>query len=159
MEAKKYMKKKTVKIIFAFLFTLMTAFIWKNSAKDAVESTNQSSGFVAFFLKLGICSDIDMATVIVRKLAHFTEFFMQSAFLSVCLLEDFPKRLIYVLFSGLLTASIDEFIQSFFAGRGSLVSDIFIDFSGTVFCVIIFMLLWLLIKKFTEKQRGKQIWD
>lgn len=153
------MKKKTVKIIFAFLFILMTVFIWNNSAKDAIESTNQSSGFVKFFLKSGICSDTDTATVIVRKLAHLTEFFMQSAFLSVCLFKDFPKKLIYVLFSGLLTACVDEFIQSFFEGRGSLVSDVFIDFSGTVFCVIIFVLLWLLIKKFTEKQRGKQVWD
>lgn len=150
-----YMKKKTVRIIFAFLFILITAFIWKNSAKDAVESTNQSSGFVSFFMSLGICNDKDMATVIVRKLAHFTEFFLQGAFLSVCLFEDFPKLLIYVLFSGLFTAATDEFIQLFYEGRGSLVSDIFIDFSGTVFCVIVFMLLWFLTKEFAKKRRGK----
>lgn len=142
------MKKRS--IICAFIFAVITVFIFKNSAKSALESSEQSGFFVDFVINniSFIFKSTDMATTIIRKLAHFTEFFIQGAALCGCIFsEKFNKNFIYVLFTGLLTACIDEYIQLFFEGRGSQVSDIFIDFSGTLLSVLVFMLLWYFIKK------------
>lgn len=142
------MKKR--KIIFAFIFAVITIFIFKNSAKTAVESTIQSDSWVNLFINnlSFIFKDEDIATVFVRKLAHFTEFFLQGAALSGCIFSlNYHKSFIYVLFTGLFTGCVDEYIQLFFNGRGSMVSDIFIDFSGTCCSVLIFILFWYFFKK------------
>lgn len=146
------MKKRNV--LFVILYLLTTFFIFKNSAKSAQSSTVQSGFFVQFAMdRLSfLFNDVQTATHYVRKAAHFAEFFAQGAFLSAALFSTgYHKRFIYVLFSGLLTACTDEYIQLFFEGRGSMVSDIFIDFSGTCAAAAGFMVLWYLIKKAGRK--------
>lgn len=126
------MKKRTV---FAVLALLVTVFIFWNSAKPAVESAKSSGVFVDALLnilaKLGISSSYDLTETIVRKTAHITEFFVQAVFIANSFAGKYKKRIVYILFLGLLTACTDEYIQLFFDGRGGLVSDIFIDFGGT----------------------------
>ena len=137
-------------IIFIVLFLMVTIFIFTNSAKNADSSTEQSSSFVdwainnlSFFFK-----DRSTATHYVRKIAHVTEFFLQGVLLSGALFSvKYHKHFIYVLFTGLLTACIDEYIQLFFPGRSGEVGDIFIDFSGTFIAASIFMIWWYFIKK------------
>ena len=146
------MKKRNV--IFTILFLLITIFIFTNSAKTADSSSEQSSSLVdwainnlSFFFK-----DRSTATYYVRKFAHFSEFFVQGAFLSGALFSvKYHKHFIYVLFAGLLTACIDEYIQLFFPGRSGEVGDIFIDFGGTCLAVAVFMISWYLIKKAGKK--------
>ncbi|MBR4720855.1 MAG: VanZ family protein [Clostridia bacterium] len=123
------------KKVFAVLAVLMTAFIFYNSAQPAVESA-KSSGFLtgiainvlAYF---GLHVDFGILEVILRKTAHVTEFFVQAVFIANSYSGKYRKRIVYVLFFGLLTACCDEYIQLFFDGRGGLISDIFIDFGGT----------------------------
>ncbi len=139
------MKKK--KIIFFVLFFLTTVFIFQNSAKDANESSNQSGFFVAWVMNNMpfLFENEDVAVNVIRKLAHLFEFFLQATFLNLALFsKEYHKMAIYVLFSGLFTGCIDEFIQLYSEGRAGLVGDIFIDFSGTVFSLVIFFILWLL---------------
>ena len=146
------MKRKN--IIFLLLFIISTIFIFKNSAKPASESTVQSSFFVDWVINnfSMLFKNRDVTTVFIRKLAHFAEFFMQSSFLSLTVFsEKYHKSVIYILFTGLLTACTDEFIQLFFNGRGSMVSDIFIDFSGTCFSVLFFIFAFIILK------RGKKL--
>ncbi|MBQ7751363.1 MAG: VanZ family protein [Clostridia bacterium] len=126
------MKKKRV---FAVLAVLMTAFIFYNSAQPAVESA-KSSGFITAKLleilaRFGVSFDFEILEVIIRKTAHITEFFVQSVFIAKSFSGKYSKRIVYVLFFGLLTACTDEYIQMFFDGRGGLISDVFIDFGGT----------------------------
>ena len=125
------MKKKRV---FAVLAVLMTAFIFYNSAQPAVESA-KSSGFITgklleILTRFGVSLNFDILEVIIRKMAHITEFFVQSIFIANSFSGKYRKRIVYVLFFGLLTACCDEYIQLFFEGRGGLISDIFIDFGG-----------------------------
>ena len=127
------MKKRNV---FIVLTGLMTAFIFWNSSRPAVESTNASNGFVYFFIKLlsrvGVSAGYDVMQTIVRKAAHITEFAVHAVLLAGCFAGKLKKRIIYIFFFGLLTACTDEFIQLFSEGRAGLVTDIFIDFGGTV---------------------------
>lgn len=137
------MKKATVFIILA---VLSTAFIFSNSCQSAAVSSEHSGRIVSLIMRY-IDIDNGTLTTIIRKLAHVFEFFVQSVWIGLALiaLKYFSKNIIYILFCGLLTACIDEFLQLFFDGRGSMVSDIFIDFSGTligiVFCTVIYMLI------------------
>lgn len=126
------MKKRTV---FAVLAVLMTAFIFYNSAQPAVESAKTSgfitSRFMEILARFGVQINFDLLDTIIRKIAHITEFFVQSVFIANSFSGKYKKRIVYVLFFGLLTACLDEYIQLFSDGRGGMISDIFIDFSGT----------------------------
>lgn len=127
------MKKKH---IFVVLTVLMTAFIFWNSARPAVESANASGKFVDLLNKLlsffKVQTNYDTMQNIVRKAAHIAEFALHAMLLTGCFTGKLKKRLIYIFFFGLLTGCIDEYIQLFADGRAGLVTDIFIDFGGTV---------------------------
>ncbi len=134
------MKKR--KLISGILFIIITAFIFWNSAKPAVESSEQSGFLVRAFLKLFPFFSEPDAIKIVRKSAHITEFFAQAAVMSVFFFENLKKYAIYILFAGLLTAVTDEFIQLFAEGRAGMIQDVFIDFSGTVAALAVFLIIY-----------------
>ena len=121
--------------IFTALAVLMTAFIFWNSSKPAVESANASGGFAELLAQalafIGVYVDQDTAQKIVRKAAHIAEFALHAMLISESFTGKYHKRVVYILFLGLLTACTDEYIQLFPEGRAGLVSDIFIDFAGT----------------------------
>ncbi len=138
---------KKCKIIFYILFIAVTLFIFANSAKPAVESSQQSGFLVRLFMEVFSIENRDVATVIVRKAAHIAEFFAQGAFLSAALFDSFRKNYIYVLFAGLFTAATDEFIQLFFEGRAGMIEDVFVDFSGTALAVLAAFILIGILKR------------
>lgn len=145
---------KRRKIIFFTLSFLVTIFIFENSLEVASASDKKSMFFVEFLINnfSFIFKNEVITNSIIRKVAHFLEFFMQGCFLSAAIFSfNYHKNAIYTLFLGLLTACIDEFIQLFVEGRAGLVSDIFIDFSGTVLSVIIFIIFWFIFEKRREK--------
>lgn len=138
------------KVVFIILFVLITWFIFANSAKDAVESTAQSDSLVGWVIDnmAFLFKDRGVATHYVRKFAHFAEFFAQGLAVSGALFSvKYYKSFIYVLLTGFCTACIDEHIQLFFEGRSAQISDVFVDFSGTILSVICFMILWLVVFK------------
>lgn len=146
-----YMKKK----VFLLLAVLWTGFIFSNSLQVGEDSA-QMSGFIvnivmSVFGKIGI-TDIGAVSFIVRKTAHFTEFFIQSILMSLSVYDKkYRGAAIYVLFLGLFTACCDELLQFFTDGRDSLVRDVFIDFGGTVCAAAVFGFLKLFCKKHFTK--------
>ena len=140
--------KKHRSVIFAVFAILMTLFIFSNSLKTAPESASDSSFFENMLMylsgKIGIFIDFGFATVFVRKLAYITEFFLQSLFIGLAYHYSKNRckgRVVNILFFGLMTACLDEFLQGFILGRGSLVSDILIDFTGVFASGVIYLLL------------------
>lgn len=140
------MKNKSV--LFSFFALVVTAFIFYNSVQTAAESRNSSGRVVLFlmdwFARLGWRLDYNTMTVLVRKCAHITEFFVQGLFVSLAYFfgkSKFSKRVVYVAFFGLLTACVDELLQFFVDGRGSLVTDIWIDFSGVLLAVLFYFII------------------
>ena len=114
----------------------MTAFIFWNSARPAAESAQSSGRIVAIVTRVlsyfGVYANYDTMQKIVRKAAHIAEFVVQSVLISGSFSGKYRKRIVYILFFGLLTACTDEYIQLFSDGRAGLIGDVFIDFSGTV---------------------------
>lgn len=127
--------------------------IYRFSAATAAESTVQSDSVVlrlvnAATVLFGISADRTIlwdAEFIVRKLAHFTIFFILGFLLTMLSQTDkragLCKCAARALLCGLFGAAFDECHQYFVPGRSAEVRDICIDFLGvltgcTVFCAM-----------------------
>ena len=154
------MAKKYIGIIVWLLVALaVVIFIFANSIAGIEASGDFSSGFAEVLYKLAsrvVSLSFDEFHVLVRKVAHFTEFAALGA--SVWMIMWNAKKLcgklhIAVTFLvSLAVAVTDEFIQSF-TGRGSAVPDVVLDFAGSVFGTLVTAVIVYLIK--TKKQPSK----
>lgn len=116
--------------VLAALLLFVLAFIWGNSLlDDRVSGT--LSGWCASVLRAvfpgGSAASGDSA---VRKAAHAVEFAVLGALLTTVVRVRMRKPLSLTLLCGLLIALIDETIQIFTNGRGSMVQDVWLDFGG-----------------------------
>lgn len=135
----------------------MTAYhysvIYRFSAATAAESTVQSDSVVSRVIKaatvlFGISADSTAlwnTEFVVRKLAHFTIFFILGFLLTMLSQTDkrvsLRKCAARALLCGLFGAAFDEWHQCFVPGRSAEVRDVCIDFLGvltgcTVFCAM-----------------------
>ena len=89
----------------------------------------------------------------VRKLAHFTEYFILAVIINIAAMQT--KRKISLSLSslaisfacGVLYAVSDEVHQLFVAGRAGTVTDVLIDSAGVAFGCVAFALVYKLIEK------------
>ena len=119
---------------------LLPCFIYGNSMQTGEESRQTSDAVVEVVKPIVDPKDEiedETFSTIIRKLAHFTEFFwLGMAICGVMLSARAYPRLAWlraseaVLFL-LLCAVADEFLQSF-TGRTSSVRDVLIDFGGAL---------------------------
>ena len=130
------------RIPFIVATVLATLFIFYNSMQSQ-EASQEASGIFANIVSrildfIGTTIDANTVMYFVRKAAHISEFALQGILLAGCFSMSYKRRVIYVLFLGLLTACADEYIQVFAQNRSSMIQDVFIDFLGTVIGAVIF---------------------
>ena len=153
------MKKYIPFIVFLLLTAAILSFIFGMSLKSRDDSAEMSGGIVAMLKPI-----FDPNNKIpeesfhhaVRKLAHFTEFaalgaslwglFWSAGRLWGGRFVSLPILLVLVCAVG------DEFIQ-YFTGRGSMVTDVVLDFCGGTFGLGVFALALL---AFEKVRRGKK---
>lgn len=136
---------------------LWIAFIFYNSSRNSSESSTASNIIVdiadRIFNYFSINLDKDILSTWIRKTAHFFEFFLLALF-SYNFLKIFQisniKALygnvniftyVFVLGFCLVVAIIDEFIQRFSPGRANSIIDVGIDFLGSVFLIVLIVLI------------------
>ena len=142
------MKKRYIRIFTCILFTW---FIFARSLKNAGDSSAESSVFaqIYMFIYEFLFSGTPKNPVeTVRKLAHMAEYAVQGILLCGVFSTFEGKikgNISYIMFFGLFTACIDEFIQLWSYGRAGLVTDIFIDFSGTLMGIVASLILCRII--------------
>ena len=132
--------------IFIYMAIIWTLFIFGKSLLPGEISSNQS-GFVVDVLypiitKLGINIEVDTVSFIIRKLAHFIEYFILGLLLYPIYDKSHKKQfLVLMITHGFITASIDETIQLFTPNRSGEIRDVMIDTLGVataiLFCIII----------------------
>jgi VanZ family protein len=132
-----FLKNHRMLIIF-LIFTL--CFIWGNSLLPASVS-GDFSGRVNDLVNM-IWHTIDhrigsSGDGVLRKVAHATEFAALGMETLVLFQYDFKKKWTSIFLCGIGTALIDETIQLFTAGRSGEVRDIWIDFTGFLFGVLL----------------------
>ena len=114
-------------------------FIFSNSMQTGLDSSSASQAVQDFLQgllrRLGHPAAAARLTEhMVRKAAHFCEYMLEG-FLLLLGVRLFSRKLRFLSWPallGLLTALCDETIQLFYAGRGSSVTDVWIDFAGVV---------------------------
>ena len=134
----KFMKKsKYIKIISIILTIGFTLYIYHNSMYDIKQSDIQSGVVLRYldkiFARMGY--DVTFTQYVVRKLAHFTEYFILGMIVTITLRvfsKNLNKYLFFELFLFFAVPVLDESIQMFYKGRSSSVLDVLIDFAGCI---------------------------
>lgn len=146
------MNKRRILITFTILWTL---FIFLQSIQTGEVSGNTSGRITLFMVntleKIGIQIDFQVMSILLRKFAHFTEFFILGILLSF-VFESYHfvllHRILLILLSGVMIAITDEFIQTFVEGRVGTILDVGIDTLGVLTAVG----AYLLIRKYKKNK-------
>lgn len=134
------------KRIYWVLLIIWMIIIFLMSHQPGEVSSNQSDLILKIFSLIGIeLNDYfgELATFIVRKTAHFSEY-MILFFLAYNVLKEYTNsrkvRLILIAFV-FLYACTDEFHQYFIPGRSMAFKDVLIDTSGGILGYVIISII------------------
>ncbi|KRQ85810.1 VanZ like family protein [Caloramator mitchellensis] len=133
------MDRKFLKWVLVFIWA---AIIFIFSSQNG-EMSSENNKFILHILKtMGL--DINLildghADFIIRKAAHFTEYFILYSLLFKAFSEDFSFKnsLIFSIIFTFLYSSSDEFHQSFVPGRAPSFKDVLIDTAGGVMALLL----------------------
>ena len=145
------------KIIYSTITILWVAVIFGFSLQSADISSDISRSFLMEILAklfpriMESEALLDFAHVLVRKGAHFTEYFILGIMSTNAVRQFYIKHksIISVLFC-MLIACLDETLQLFVPGRDGRVLDVLIDSCGAITGIVIVMLIFELIKKYKK---------
>ena len=128
---------------YACLILVMLLFIWGNSMLPGEISGELSGGLMEYVGKLFAVFG-SAGEFVLRKLAHFSEYTALGFFLGGLFTAQGQKgihRIAMPMGCGLFAACVDETIQIFSEGRGSSLIDVWIDFSGVCFGLVLHEIL------------------
>lgn len=138
------MNKRNKVISWTILLVWMVV-IFLMSHQPGDVSSSQSNLVMKIFEFLGIKLDSyfgDLATFVIRKAAHFSEYLILFLLLYrvICIYIDRKTAKLYALLGVFLYAGSDEIHQYFIPGRVMALKDVMIDTSGGFSAMI---LTWL----------------
>ena len=138
-------------------------FIFSNSMRTGADSSGMSRAVQDFLQSLlrrlgHPAAAARLTEHMVRKAAHFCEYTMEGFFLllGTRLFTHKLRFLSWPVLLGLLTALCDETIQLFYAGRGSSVTDVWIDMAGVVCGLFVALVLLLIVRAIGAFHRIKK---
>lgn len=137
---------------WGFLSFAMLIFIFSNSLQNGEESSAASDFVTEICQPLLVRAELtaDEGTLLIRKLAHFSEFaLLGGLFCAMANAISLPSPNLAAAYGGTLAAVADEFIQRFVDGRSSQVSDVVIDLAGVLTGLCVCLLLRRLFAKRT----------
>lgn len=163
--------KKTIRIFAFLLLFVWMSVIFIMSAQPADKSSQISGGVVskliaALFSKFDALSPNQQAnitnfiTVVVRKSAHFLEYFVLGLLLQFVLstFKNLGYKKIFCIAFGVLYAISDEVHQYFVPGRACRLTDVLIDTAGVIVSVaLISIILYCKKQKLGEFNAKKEI--
>ena len=138
-------------------------FIFSNSMQTGVDSSSASRAVQDFLQSLlrrlgHPAAAARLTEHMVRKAAHFCEYMLEG-FLLLLGVRLFSRKLRFLSWPallGLLTALCDETIQLFYAGRGSSVTDVWIDFAGVLTGMALAMAFAVLVETLMRRTRRRE---
>ncbi len=157
-------KKQNIKIksaVFCLLTLLWMTVIFMFSAKNADDSTEQSSFITNILMNIfsnvyrnSDLSDkmqiIESMSFAIRKAAHFSIYSVLGllSFLSVYYLTKFSNKTPFIsMLICFIYACSDEMHQLFVPGRSGQLRDVFIDFSGALLMTLIILAVRKIYRK------------
>lgn len=133
---------KYKKYLSILLVILWMSFIFIMSSYDSNESSQQSGLIVGIITNIFNISNKDILSLIIRKLAHFTEYLILG-FLTINMLNknDISKKYLISILICIIYATSDEIHQIFVPGRAYQIRDILIDSIGSITGVYLYKLI------------------
>ena len=162
-------KKNTrlgIRLVLGLLIIANLSMIFLFSAQSS-DASDQTSGQVTSVIANLVIKDFDDKSdaeqteileqihPLIRKLAHMTEFGMLGALILLFLLtweSNLTLQYADALLLVLTTASIDEYSQTFSAGRTAQPTDVLIDFFGALLCCSFILLIVCKIRRKHKKR-------
>ena len=152
------MNRKKWQILMIILIITTYVFIFGNSLQPVSESRAESLSVlervkpvIELFVGQGNVTDH-----LVRKIAHFTEFFVLGlewlVFVSLSKKIN-GQHIANCLFIGLASAVTDESLQMLSPGRGPQVSDVLLDFSGACFGILVMVTILFLRRQYIKRKK------
>lgn len=128
--------KKIIKLLFIIIW-LLVIFLFSN--QDGSTSTSLTNGILEKYL---FFVDSDIFFMIIRKMAHITEYFILGI-LVLNFINEFKvdKKIIISILICFILASFDEFHQLFIPDRTGCLLDVFIDMIGASLGILILSLI------------------
>lgn len=120
--------KKRINILLVILWMIL---IFTMSSFNSTESSNQSNFIVDIITNIFNITNINLLSLIIRKLAHFTEYFILGI-LIYNLIHSYNKKICIAIIICVLYAISDEIHQLFVPGRSCQLLDILIDTMGSI---------------------------
>jgi VanZ family protein len=141
------------KLIFPILTIVWILVIFSFSIQSGSISSLQS-GFISsqisrLLLTLNIEVEPKTLSFMIRKLAHFTEFFILGCLVKKSSFELNRKDILYFIF---IIPVIDEFIQYFVPERSMTLMDMGIDSIGILFGIGFIAFVHIIFKKNNVKE-------
>ncbi|HZJ77733.1 MAG TPA: VanZ family protein [Clostridia bacterium] len=149
---KKNKKIRAYICAFSWIFVLaFMAFVFFLSSQEGTVSEELSQGFL---IRISTLIGDTIGHNLLRKTAHAAEYFILSVLVSNAFLLSFSRARPFLSYFVCLAYSItDEIHQYFIPGRACRVFDIFVDSIGSIFGIIVFMLLLFAISKIKGKTK------
>lgn len=131
------MQKNKISLLLVILWMI---FIFIMSSFDASSSSNQSNFIVDIITSIINIKDTELLSFIIRKLAHFTEYFILGI-LVINLITRYDKKIIIAILLCIIYATSDEIHQIFVPGRSCQITDIMIDSLGSIMGIYLYKLI------------------
>lgn len=128
--------------ISLLLVILWMIFIFVMSSFDATSSSNQSNFIVDIITSIINIKDIGLLSLIIRKLAHFTEYFILGILvINMFNRDNISNKYLISIILCIIYACTDEIHQFFVPGRSCQVTDVIIDSMGSIMGVYLYKLI------------------
>lgn len=137
------MSKNKISLLLVILWMI---FIFVMSSFDATSSSNQSNFIVDIITSIINIKDIGLLSLIIRKLAHFIEYFILGI-LVINFITRYDKKIIIAILLCIIYATSDEIHQIFVPGRSCQIIDIMIDSLGSIMGIYLYKLITKKCKK------------
>ncbi len=131
------MSKNKISLLLVILWMI---FIFVMSSFDATSSSNQSNFIVDIITSIINIKDIGLLSLIIRKLAHFIEYFILGI-LVINFITRYDKKIIIAILLCIIYATSDEIHQIFIPGRSCQIIDIMIDSLGSIMGIYLYKLI------------------
>lgn len=159
-------KVNIIRVILIILLVLTFIKIFDFSSQNSEKSSNLSRTITEKVTsKIKFIQNLDtdkkekvlhIAEIIIRKLAHFSEYALVGILL-MSLMSTYEiknkLRVLISLLTGVLYASSDEIHQLFVPGREGAVRDVLIDTSGVITGIFIVIIILKIIKRFKSNKK------
>lgn len=131
--------KKQLSIILVLIWMII---IFIMSSFNAEDSANQSNFIVNIIANIFNIENVKLLSLIIRKLAHFTEYLILGTLVINMFTKNNAKKtyLLSILLC-IIYATSDEIHQIFTPGRACQIKDILIDSVGSITGIYLFKLL------------------